>query len=459
MYQIDFHKPLHIHFIGIGGISMSGLAEILLGEDFVISGSDSKSSPLTQALEKKGATIYYGQRATNITDDVDVVVYTAAIHPDNPEFACAKEKGLPMLTRAELLGQIMRNYDTPVAISGTHGKTTTTSMVSHILLAGDCDPTISVGGILPAIGGNIRVGNSETFVTEACEYTNSFLSFFPKISIILNMDADHLDFFKDIDDIRHSFRRFAELLPADGTLIINADTPKYEDIIRDLPCNVITYGLEHDADYQAADITYDKYGHASFSVLRNGVKVGSYYLKVPGIHNVSNALAAIALGHLLGLSEEVIIKGLGSFTGTDRRFQYKGEVAGVTIVDDYAHHPTEIEATLHAAHNYPHKKLWCVFQPHTYSRTIAFLDDFAKALSLCDHVIVTDIYAAREKDTGIVSSKDIVDRMADYDVDVHYIKEFDDIEKFILKNLVNGDLLITMGAGNIVEIGENLLNN
>ena len=458
MYQIDFHKPLHIHFIGIGGISMSGLAEILLGEDFVISGSDSKSSPLTQALEKKGATIYYGQRATNITDDVDVVVYTAAIHPDNPEFACAKEKGLPMLTRAELLGQIMRNYDTPVAISGTHGKTTTTSMVSHILLAGDCDPTISVGGILPAIGGNIRVGNSETFVTEACEYTNSFLSFFPKISIILNMDADHLDFFKDIDDIRHSFRRFAELLPADGTLIINADTPKYEDIIRDLPCNVITYGLEHDADYQAADITYDKYGHASFSVLRNGVKVGSYYLKVPGIHNVSNALAAIALGHLLGLSEEVIIKGLGSFTGTDRRFQYKGEVAGVTIVDDYAHHPTEIEATLHAAHNYPHKKLWCVFQPHTYSRTIAFLDDFAKALSLCDHVILTDIYAAREKDTGIVSSKDIVDRMADYDVDVHYIKEFDDIEKFILKNCKKNDLLITMGAGNVDSIGNSLVN-
>ena len=458
MYQIDFHKPLHIHFIGIGGISMSGLAEILLGEDFVISGSDSKSSPLTQALEKKGATIYYGQRATNITDDVDVVVYTAAIHPDNPEFACAKEKGLPMLTRAELLGQIMRNYDTPVAISGTHGKTTTTSMVSHILLAGDCDPTISVGGILPAIGGNIRVGNSETFVTEACEYTNSFLSFFPKISIILNMDADHLDFFKDIDDIRHSFRRFAELLPADGTLIINADTPKYEDIIRDLPCNVITYGLEHDADYQAADITYDKYGHASFSVLRNGVKVGSYYLKVPGIHNVSNALAAIALGHLLGLSEEVIIKGLGSFTGTDRRFQYKGEVAGVTIVDDYAHHPTEIEATLHAAHNYPHKKLWCVFQPHTYSRTIAFLDDFAKALSLCDHVIVTDIYAAREKDTGIVSSKDIVDRMADYDVDVHYIKEFDDIEKFILENCKKNDLLITMGAGNVDSIGNSLVN-
>ena len=452
MYQIDFHKPLHIHFIGIGGISMSGLADILLGEDFVISGSDSKSSPLTQALEKKGATIYYGQRATNITDDVDVVVYTAAIHPDNPEFACAKEKGLPMLTRAELLGQIMRNYDTPVAISGTHGKTTTTSMVSHILLAGDCDPTISVGGILPAIGGNIRVGNSETFVTEACEYTNSFLSFFPKISIILNMDADHLDFFKDIDDIRHSFRRFAELLPADGTLIINADTPKYEDIIRDLPCNVITYGLEHDADYQAADITYDKYGHASFTVLRNGVKVGSYYLKVPGIHNVSNALAAIALGHLLGLSEEVIIKGLGSFTGTDRRFQYKGEVAGVTIVDDYAHHPTEIEATLHAAHNYPHKKLWCVFQPHTYTRTKALLPEFAKALSLADHVVVADIYAARETDTLGISSGDIQKRLQDAGTTAYYFHSFDEIEQFLLKKCMNGDLLITMGAGQFGEV-------
>ena len=296
MYQIDFHKPLHIHFIGIGGISMSGLAEILLEENFRISGSDAKSSPLTRTLEERGAVIYYGQRASNIKDDVDVVVYTAAIHPDNPEFACVKEKGLPMLTRAELLGQIMRNYDTPIAISGTHGKTTTTSMVSHILLEGDCDPTISVGGILPAIHGNIRVGNSETFITEACEYTNSFLSFFPKISVILNMDADHLDFFKDIDDIRHSFRKFAELLPADGTLIINADTPKYETITRELPCNVLTYGLEHDADYTAADITWDKYGHPSFSVLFRGKKIGSYYLRVPGIHNVSNALAAIAIG-------------------------------------------------------------------------------------------------------------------------------------------------------------------
>lgn len=457
MYQIDFEKPLHIHFIGIGGISMSGLAEILLGEHFTVSGSDAKESPLTKALENKGAKIFYGQRASNIEEGVEVVVYTAAIHPDNPEYARAVEKGIPMLSRAELLGQIMRNYETPIAISGTHGKTTTTSMVSHILLSGNCDPTISVGGILPAINGNIRVGNSETFVTEACEYTNSFLSFFPKISVILNIDADHLDFFKDIEDIRHSFRRFAELLPADGTLIINADTPRYEEIIKDLPCQVITYGLENDARYQAADIRYDKYGHASFTVLKDGQKAGSYYLKVPGIHNVSNALATIALGELLGLSHEDIVKGLGSFTGTDRRFQYKGEVGGVTVIDDYAHHPTEIEATLHAAANYPHQKIWCVFQPHTYTRTKALLPEFAQALTLADHVILADIYAAREQNTLGITSEDLQKKILELGTPCEYFSTFDEIENYLLKSCTHGDLLITMGAGDVVNIGEHLL--
>ena len=457
MYQIDFQKPLHIHFIGIGGISMSGLAEILMGEGFTVSGSDAKESPLTKSLEAKGAKIFYGQRASNIMDTTEAVVYTAAIHPDNPEFAKAKEKNLPMLTRAQLLGQIMRNYDTPIAISGTHGKTTTTSMVSHILLEGKCDPTISVGGILPAIGGNIRVGESETFVTEACEYTNSFLSFFPKISIILNIDADHLDFFKDLDDIRHSFRRFADLLPSDGTLIINADIPDYQEITKELPCRVVTYGLEQEADYQAKDITFDKYGHASFTVYKNGRKTGSYYLRVPGMHNVSNALASIALGHLLGLTEEVIIKGLGSFTGTDRRFQYKGEVAGVTVIDDYAHHPTEIEATLHAAGNYPHQKIWCVFQPHTYTRTKALLPEFAKALTLADHVVLADIYAARETDTLGISSEDLQKCIQELGTPCEYFPTFDEIENFLLENCSRGDLLITMGAGDVVNIGEHLL--
>ena len=248
MYEVDFSKPIHIHFIGIGGISMSGLAEILLKEHFTISGSDAKESDLTRHLASLGAQVFYGQKAENMIPGIDLVVYTAAIHPDNPEFAAAKAAGIPMLTRAELLGQIMRNYDTPIAVSGTHGKTTTTSMLSHILLAGELDPTISVGGILKAIGGNIRVGNSEYFVTEACEYTNSFLHFFPKIGVILNIDEDHLDFFKDLADIRNSFHRFAKLLPKDGTLVINDNIPDLEEITADLDCRVIRYGNDSSLD-------------------------------------------------------------------------------------------------------------------------------------------------------------------------------------------------------------------
>ena len=457
MYKINFQKPIHIHFIGIGGISMSGLAEILLEEGFTVSGSDAKESPLTKKLESEGAVIHYGQCAENITDDINCVVYTAAINKSNPELMEAVGKKIPMLTRAEPLGQLMKNYDTPIAVSGTHGKTTTTSMISEVLLAADMDPTISVGGILKTIGGNIRVGKSGNFITEACEYTNSFLHFYPKISVILNIEEDHLDFFKDIDDIRHSFRRFAELLPADGTLIINADTPEYETITRDLPCQVLTYGLENDADYIATDITWDKYGHPSFSVLFQGKKIGNYYLRVPGIHNVSNALASIAVGRLLNLPDEVIVKGLGSFTGTDRRFQYKGEIGGVTIIDDYAHHPTEIEATLHAAKNHPHQKVWCVFQPHTYTRTKALLPEFAKALTLADHVVLADIYAARETDDLGISSQDLQKQIQELGTPCEYFPTFDEIESFLLKSCAHGDLLITMGAGDVVNIGEHIL--
>ena len=457
MYQIDFNHPSSIYFVGIGGISMSGLAEILKDAGFRVSCSDRSKSPLTETLERKGINVFYGQRAGNITDDIDCVVFTSAIHKDNPEYVATMEKGIPHLTRAQLLGEIMQNYKTPIAISGTHGKTTTTSMVSEILLHAGTDPTLSIGGMLKSIGGNIRVGSTDLFVTEACEYTNSFLSFFPKISIILNIDADHLDFFKDIDDIRHSFRRFAELLPADGALIINADTPKYEEIIKELPCKVITYSLEKEADYTADNITYDEFGHASFCVLHNGSPIGTCSLKVPGIHNVSNALASIACGQLLDISDDVIFEGLKSFTGTDRRFQYKGQIGGVTIIDDYAHHPTEIEATLHAAKNYPHKKIWCVFQPHTYTRTKALLPEFAKALSLADHVVLADIYAARETDNLGISSADLQKLIADLGTPCEYFPTFDEIENFLLENCTQGDLLITMGAGDVVNIGEQLL--
>ena len=457
MYEIDFKKPLHVHFMGIGGISMSGLAEILLKENFTISGSDTKPSALTEHLESLGATVFYPQKASNIIDGIDVVVYTAAIRETNEEYIEAQKQNLPMLTRAELLGQLMKNYKTPIAISGTHGKTTTTSMLSHILLAGEKDPTISVGGILHAIGGNIRVGNSEVFVTEACEYTNSFLQFFPKISIILNVEEDHMDFFKDIHDIRNSFHRFATLLPEDGSLVINRDIDEMETITKNLNCKVITYSDTQKADYSAANISFDEMGNASFDLIKYGIFVKRIQLSVAGTHNVSNALSTIAAADLLEIPLETIQAGLLSFTGTDRRFQYKGERNGFTIIDDYAHHPTEIKATLTSVQNYPHREVWCIFQPHTYTRTKAFFHEFAEALSLADHVILADIYAARETDTLGMSSKALAEEIRSLGIDAYYLSSFEEIEKFVLEKCIHGDVLITMGAGDVVNIGNSLL--
>ena len=458
MYQIDFGHPIHIHFIGIGGISMSGLAAILLKEGFQVSGSDSRQSELTDALERKGAHIVFGQAAGNIPSDCDLVVYTAAIHPDNPEFAAAVAREIPMLTRAQLLGQIMRNYEMPIAVSGTHGKTTTTSMLSHIAMQAGLDPTISVGGLLQSIGGNIRVGHSQTFITEACEYTNSFLSFFPKLSLILNVDADHLDFFKDIDDIRHSFAAFARLLPADGALVINGGSDKIEEMTDGLPCAVITYDTPG-SDWTASDIRFDDLGFASFDAMYQGTCFGRFQLKVPGMHNVSNALASIAAAHWLGISAGDIRSGLASFTGTDRRFQKKGTFHSVTVIDDYAHHPTEIEATLRAARNYPHRRIICAFQPHTYTRTSALLDEFASALSLADEVVLADIYAAREINTLGITSDALRQKLAALGSKVSYFPSFDQIETYLAGICQEGDLLITMGAGDIYRIGEHLIES
>ena len=457
MYKLNFNKPIHVHFIGIGGISMSGLAEILLEEGFTISGSDSKESDLTRALASKGATIFYGQKASNIIPGINVVVYTAAIHEDNPEYAEAVSQNLPMLSRAELLGQIMDNYDDSVAVAGTHGKTTTTSMISEIMLAADADPTISVGGILPSIGGNLRVGDSEMFVSEACEYTNSFLNFRPKYSIILNVEAEHLDFFKDLDDIRHSFCKFAGNTLADGATIINGEIDNYQALTDGLPQQIITYGFDPSFDFYATDLTYDDKACPHFTAMHDGKNLAEIKLSVPGRHNASNALAAIALAVTMGLDTDAIVKGLDAFGGANRRFQYKGSVDGVTVIDDYAHHPTEIRATLTAAENYPHKRLVLVFQPHTYSRTKAFLDDFADVLSMADVVVLADIFAAREQNTFGVSSKDILARLKAKGTESYYFPSFEEIEKFLLKKCMNGDLLITMGAGNVVEIGEAIL--
>ena len=457
MFEIDFKTPIHVYFVGIGGISMSGLAEILLSEGFRISGSDMKESPLTEKLSSMGASVYYGQTVSHIDESVDLVVFTAAIHEDNPEYIAMKALGIPSLTRAELLGQLMKNYKYPIAVSGTHGKTTTTSMAAEVLMASDTDPTLSIGGILKSIEGNIRIGKSPYFVTEACEYTNSFLSFFPKIGIILNVEEDHMDFFKDIHEIVDSFHKFAALLPSDGTLIINDEIEHKDTIMKDLDCNILRYGFSPDCDYYATDISYDELGHGMYTLIRKNKPCCKVSLGVPGRHNISNSLAIFALSDLLQLQEENTLKALQAFTGTDRRFEYKGQIGGVTIIDDYAHHPTEITATLTAAANFPHKTLWCIFQPHTYTRTKAFLKEFAVSLSAADKIILAPIYAARETDTLGISSVTLQKEIEKLGKECLHFDTFDEIENFLLQNAINGDLLITMGAGDIVKVGENLL--
>ncbi|MBE5860401.1 MAG: UDP-N-acetylmuramate--L-alanine ligase [Butyrivibrio sp.] len=459
MYKIDYEKPCHVHFIGIGGISMSGLAVILKDRGFTVTGSDRSESESVISLENAGIKVFIGQTANNIDEagQIDFVVYTAAISSDNPELLRAKELGIPMLSRAELLGQIMTHYHLPIAVSGTHGKTTTTAMVSKILLAASMDPTISIGGNLKDIGGNVRIGASKYFVTEACEYTNSFLHFFPGIGIILNIDADHLDFFKDLDDIRHSFREFARLLPADGYLVVNNEIPNLSYITEGLKCNIITYGFDETADYYATDITYDDFGNAFFYINRKNKGKFKVSLKVPGKHNVSNALASCACAECFDIEEDQILQGLSSFTGTGRRFEYKGNVDGLTIIDDYAHHPTEIKATLSTAKNYPHKTLWCVFQPHTFTRTKALMDEFANALLLADKLIIADIYPARETDNLGISSRTLKEKIESLGHECYYFPSFEEIEKFLLQNCTKDDMLITMGAGNVVDIANDLI--
>lgn len=460
MYKIDFSSRSHVYFLGIGGISMSGLAEILRQAGFTVSGSDRNASAITKELEKKGISVKYGESASHIPADIDCAILTSAIKESNPELRAIRERGIPCLTRAQLLGQLMKNYQISVAISGTHGKTTTTSMVGEILLKAGTDPTLSVGGILKSINGNIRVGGKRYFVTEACEYTNSFLSLSPTVGLILNIEEDHMDFFKDLADIRNSFRKFAELLPENGCLIINADIPDYQELTESLSCRIITFSCSGgSADYYPSDITYDSFGHPSFLLHSPGNPTESFSLKVPGLHNIGNAVAAAALADYLNLDRAVTVSALRDYAGTDRRFEYKGSVGGVTIIDDYAHHPTEITATLSAAIKYPHKTLWCVFQPHTYSRTKEFLKDFAEALSLADRIVLADIFPARETDSLGISSETLQAEIRALGHECDYFPTFDEIENFLLENCINGDLLITMGAGDVHKIGESLLGS
>lgn len=446
------HKSIHL--VGIGGVSMSALAELLLHLGATITGSDRTPSAITEKLESLGVTITYEHLPENV-DDADLVIRTAAVHDDNPEIMRAHERGIPVIERAQAWGSIMLAYRNAVCIAGTHGKTTTTSMLTLIGMQCGIDPTVMVGSNLPAIGGTLRIGAHDCFIAESCEYTNSFLSFHPTVAVVLNVDADHLDFFKDIDDIIHSFHRFCALVPETGALVVNADSDNAMKAIEGIDRTCITFGCSHKADVYPENIT-DRHGYYSFDVMYHGKKYTHVDLSVPGRHNMLNALASCGVCIFLGLDPEASAVGLNQFTGSARRFQLTGRMAnGAMVVDDYAHHPAEMEATLRTAQEMDYDRIICVFQPHTYSRTVALMPEFIHALSLCDKAILADIYAAREKNTFGVSSKDIADALENGE----YYDSFDKIEARVREIAQPGDLILTMGAGNINDIGAALVED
>lgn len=456
-FDINRDKKMKVHFVGIGGISMSGLAEILLHYGYTVSGSDRSPSNITERLAKKGARVYIGHKPENVIGS-DLIVYTAAVKADNPELIKAAELNIPKVNRADFLGQLMKQYKYGIAVSGTHGKTTTTSLLSIIMKNAELDPTVMVGGEVDALGGNVRPGKSQYFLAEACEYVESFLSLYPYIGIILNIDADHLDYYKDINHIISSFSKFAALVPEDGYLIICADDKNAIKASQNTRGQIVTFGLNSEADWTASNISFDSKGCGKFDAYHKGSLFGSFKLNIPGRHNISNALGAIACAYIFNINKDTISESFLEFFGTHRRFEKKGEFNGVAVIDDYAHHPTEIMATLSAARNYPHKKLWCVFQPHTYSRTIKLLSEFSGAFNDADELIITDIYAARETDTGEINSQMLADRIREKGVNVKYISSFNSIAEYLKNNTSPDDLVITMGAGDVYKIGDMLID-
>lgn len=440
------HKSIHL--VGIGGVSMSALAELLLHLGAKVTGSDRAQSEVTEKLTSLGAAITYAHLPENV-EDADLVIRTAAVHDDNPEIAHARELGIPVLERAQAWGSIMTAYRNAICVAGTHGKTTTTSMLTLIGMQCGVDPTVMVGSNLPAIGGTLRIGAHDCFIAESCEYTNSFLSFHPTVAVVLNVDADHLDFFKDIDDIIHSFHRFCELVPENGAIVVNHDSANALKSVSGIDRTCITFGSTPEADVYPENVT-DRHGYYSFDVMHHGKLFTHVDLSVPGYHNMLNALASCAVCLFLGLDAAASSEGLKQFTGSSRRFQLTGHTAsGAMVIDDYAHHPTEMKATLKTAREMDYDRIICVFQPHTYSRTKALLPEFIDALKLCDKAILADIYAAREQNTYGISSKDIADALDSGE----YYDSFDKIEARLLEIAKPGDLIITMGAGNVNTVG------
>lgn len=455
----NIKKYKHVHMLGIGGVSMSGIAEILHNWNFKVTGSDATQSEITNKLISNGITVTIGHDFENLKK-ADAVVYTAAIHPDDPEMILAKENGIPMIERCDFLGELTKAFSDTIGVSGTHGKTTTTSMVSVCFLKAGKDPNIQVGGILKQIDGNYRIGNSDYFIIEACEYVESFLKFRPKAEIILNIDNDHLDYFKTFDNIKNAFVKYVKLLPKDGFLVLNADDKNCLDLANHTVSSYVTYGIENkDANFIADNILFDDNGFAEFDVYKNKTFFEHIKLSVAGLHNVLNALSCISLCDHYGISTSDMKDALVEFTGAHRRLEYKGSYNDITVFDDYAHHPTEIKATCNALNNKKFHESWVIFQPHTYSRTKNLLDEFASALSQFDHVIIADIYAARESNTYGVSSKDIVDRINSTRGANHceYISNFKDIVSYIKKNAKPHDIVLTLGAGNVTDLGPMIL--
>ncbi|MCI9444655.1 MAG: UDP-N-acetylmuramate--L-alanine ligase [Oscillospiraceae bacterium] len=438
-----------VHLAGIGGVSMNPLAEVLHSMGLIVQGSDQSSSPAVERLQKMGVSIHIGHTAEDI-DGAEFLIRTAAIHDDNPEIAAAHEKGIPVFERAEAWGAIMQQYENAVCIAGTHGKTTTTSMTTHIFMAAQADPTVMIGGTLPMLHSGYRVGKGDTIILESCEYCNSFLHFFPTVAVVLNVEADHLDFFKDLDDIKRSFRRFAELVPEDGRIVVNADDPGAMDALKGLP--MFTFGCEQRANCQAQGLAWNR-GRPSFDVVIDGQLYTHLSLRVAGQHNIYNALAAAAAAYVLGIPARAVRQGLEGFFGAGRRFELLGHCNGADVFDDYAHHPAELRALLEMAKTLGYRRVICAFQPHTYTRTKALFDDFVRELQLADVAVLTDIYAAREQNTVGISSKDLVERIPGS----VYCPSLEDAAAALRRIAGPGDLVLTVGAGDIFTVGKMLV--
>ena len=450
----------NIYFIGIGGVSMSGIAHTLKHFGYNVSGSDTSDSSAIHSLVNNGIPVFIGHHPDKIKN-AELVVYTAAISQNDPELITAKQLNIPTMERAVFLGILTKCFDDTITISGTHGKTTTTSMISLCFLNANLNPSIQVGAYLKNISGNYVVGNSNYFIIEACEYVESFLHFSPKASVVLNIDNDHLDYFKTIDNIQKAFEKYVKLLPVDGLLVTNADDERCIAISKFSKSKVITYAINNmNANIIAKNILFDNNGFPEFDVYKDSNFYEHIKLSIPGVHNVLNALACIGICSYYGIDSKIIANTLLEFTGANRRMEYKGKFNNnVSVFDDYAHHPTEIKATALGLKNKKYHESWAVFQPHTYSRTKTLLNDFSNVLLNFDHIIVTDIYAAREKDIYGVSSKDLANKIKKLGGDVKYISNFDEIVSFLKKNAKDNDIVLTVGAGTITELGEILVEN